>query len=230
MIIYEHNFFGCEKKIPCFFCFSQFPPLKRKSVFFTCQLPNLRRPYGLEVLLQAASWPSLPSEPSRRTRSDWPPQRWPMGKRLGVCLCEKVSKFSVGSWFFEFSVISMNFLVQKYPQFFVLIDHQTSCSQWSERLVSSELSRRSLTSWMRIARGERGMSNENHKNSVLLRILTGWRGMNHLLYFFFRFGMGFPVFEGQFYKDIFLMFAIWLFGKIIVDDFWVSPATSQAKG
>jgi len=31
--------------------------------------------------------------------------------------------------------------------------------------------------------------------------------------------MGFPVFEGQFYKDIFLMFAIWLFGKIIVDDF-----------
>ena len=31
-------------------------------------------------------------------------------------------------------------------------------------------------------------------------------------------------------KNIFLMFAIWLFGKIIVDDFWVSPATSQAKG
>ena len=58
-----------------------------------------------------------------------------MGKRLFNMMrcvvfikescCEKVSTFSVGSCFFfffsEFSVISMNFLLQTYPQFLFLL-------------------------------------------------------------------------------------------------------------
>lgn len=57
------------------------------------------------------------------------------------------------------------------------------------------------------------------------------KGDERLIFIFFVSGWDFQFLKvRQFYKDIILMFAIWLFGKIIVDDFWVSPATSQAKG
>ena len=73
----------------------------------------------------------------------------------------------------NFPVVSMNFLPQEYPQLLFLLTTKPVVLNGRKRLVSSELSRRSLTSWMRIAR-ESGMSSENHKNSVLLRIcLTG---------------------------------------------------------
>ena len=105
----------------------------------------------------------------------------------GLKFFSRIIIFWIFSYFNELFVANISTV-------FVLIDHQTSCSQWSERLVSSELSRRSLTSWMRIAR-ESGMSSENHKNSVLLRMFTCWRGRAERL-IFFCFGMGFPVFEG----------------------------------
>lgn len=87
----------------------------------------------------------------------------------------------------------MNFLPQTYPQFLFLLTTKlvvlNSRKDWCHPSCPGDL-------WQ-VGWGlhrESGMSSENHKNSVLFRILTGWRGMNDL--FFFRFGMGFPVFEG----------------------------------
>ena len=74
MIIYEQIFFGCEKKIPCFFVYFSVSSFEKKIGFLHLQVAKSSTTWLIEVLLQTASWPSLPSERSRRTRSDLPPR------------------------------------------------------------------------------------------------------------------------------------------------------------
>lgn len=171
---------------------SQFPPLK-KTVHSpaSCQIFDDR-------------WLRSFSKPLRghRCRANGRggqgaiyPRGWPMGKRLFnmmrcVSLEKKavVSNFSVGSRFSEFSVISMNFLLQKYPQFLFL---------WATKLVVLN----GRKDWCHpscpgnlwqvgwgLLRGS-GMSNENHKNLVLLRIFTRFQGDERLIFFGFRDGI-----------------------------------------
>ena len=238
MIIYEqnsceHNLFWVWKKIPCFFCFSsQFPPLKRKSVFFTWSVAKSSTTVWLggpspSRFVAIAAERTVAEDKERLT-----PCGWPMGKRLFNMMrfvvfikescCDKGLKFlSRITIFLNFQLFQWTFCRKNIHSFLFLLTTKlvvlNGRKDWCHPSCPGDL-------WQ-VGWGsprESGMSSETHKNSVLLEDFNRLKGDERLTVFSFSFRDGISCFwrsVNSTIKNIFLMFAFWLFGKIIVVDF-----------